>query len=103
MSLLAICFDYTTCGVFAIPDLRTVEGKRPQRPSAELLDVLKIMLMRQEWYRDYLQQQLAHPLTIAGRFNATSSTESIVADMRHRLNMAVNPVRGVGKTITTIW
>lgn len=77
-----------------IPDLRTVESKRPQRPSAELLDVLKIMLMRQEWYRDYLQQQLAHPLTIAGRFNATSSTESIVADMRHRLNMAVNSVRG---------
>ena len=32
-----------------LPDLRTVGGQRPQRPSAELIEMVQIVLRRQEW------------------------------------------------------
>lgn len=77
-----------------IPDLRTLDGKAPQRPSAELIDLLKIMLMRQEWYRDYLQQQMVTPLEMSGRFTSRSSIDAIVNDMRHKLHVPIHPMRG---------
>lgn len=77
-----------------IPDLRTVEGKAIPRPSAELMDLLKIMLQRQEWYREYLQQQLASPVNFTGRYNADSQPRAIVQDMRNQLNIVWPISRG---------
>ncbi|KGT90029.1 peptidase [Enterobacter cancerogenus] len=77
-----------------IPDLRTIGSKGPLRPSAELIDLLKVMLMRQEWYREYLQQQLIAAPNISGRFTVGSSANAIVEDMRHKLNLPAHPTRG---------
>lgn len=80
--------------VLPIPDLRTLEGRGVQRPSAELLDLVKLMLQRQEWYRDYLQQHFAEANPYVGRFRATDSVGAIVDDIRACLGVGQHPTRG---------
>lgn len=77
-----------------IPDLRTVEGKPVNRPSAELLDIVKLMLQRQEWYREYLKQQLTEPNPYVGRFSEQDDVKTIVKSIRKVLNLASHPQRG---------
>ena len=80
--------------VLPIPDLRTLEGRGVTRPSAELLDLIKLMLQRQEWYRDYLKQHFAEPNPHVGRFSANHSVTDIVTDMRFQLGVKDHPRRG---------
>ena len=77
-----------------IPDLRTVEGQANYKPSAELLDLIKLMQQRQEWYKDYLQQQLVGPNAIVGRFTVKASVSTIVSDIRTALGVGDHPQRG---------
>ena len=77
-----------------LPDLRTVNGRGVSRPSAELLDLIKLMLQRQQWYKDYLQLQLAEPCEIVGSYPADSDPNEIVADMREKLGVSGHPERG---------
>lgn len=77
-----------------LPDLRTIDGQGVRRPSAELLDLIKLMLQRQEWYKDYLQQQLVEPSTIVGSFSNNYDVLTIVADMRLKLDVPEHPNRG---------
>lgn len=77
-----------------IPDLRTPGNCPVQRPSPELFDLVKLMLQRQEWYRDYLQQQLIEPNPLFRRFSARSSVSKIVASMRQALLIKSHPQRG---------
>lgn len=77
-----------------IPDLRTVEGKPVNRPSAELLDIVKLMLQRQEWYREYLKQQFIEPNPYVGRFSLQDDVKTIVESIRKVLNLASHPQRG---------
>lgn len=77
-----------------IPDLRTVEGKPVNRPSAELLDVVKLMLQRQEWYREYLKQQFIEPNPYVGRFSVQDDVKTIVESIRKVLNLVSHPKRG---------
>ena len=77
-----------------IPDLRTVEGQGVQRPSGELLDLVKLMLQRQEWYREYLQQHFSEPSLYVGRFASSDAVAAIVKDMRACLGVGAHPTRG---------
>lgn len=77
-----------------IPDLRTVEGKPVNRPSAELLDIVKLMLQRQEWYREYLKQQFIEPNPYVGRFSVQDDVKTIVVSIRKVLNLVSHPHRG---------
>ena len=36
-----------------IPDFRTFQGKKPDKPSAKLLDTIYQCQLRQEWYKEY--------------------------------------------------
>ena len=80
--------------VLPIPDLRTLEGQGVQRPSAELLDLVKLMMQRQEWYREYLQQHFAQANPYVGRASYSDSVESIVEDIRACLDVEPHPTRG---------
>jgi len=80
--------------VLPIPDLRTLEGQGVQRPSAELLDLVKLMMQRQEWYREYLQQHFAETNPYVGRASSSDSVESIVEDIRACLDVEPHPNRG---------
>lgn len=77
-----------------LPDLRTIDGQSVQRPSAELLDLIKLMLQRQEWYKDFLKQQLFEPNKIVGSFGRNDSIKAIVSDMKMKLDLAHYPSRG---------
>ena len=77
-----------------IPDLRTVDGHGVPRPSVELLDLIKLMLQRQERYKEYLKQHLSEPNTIVGQFAVHDGVPAIVQDMRAKLNVAEHPERG---------
>ncbi|MDQ0122471.1 Zn-dependent peptidase ImmA (M78 family) [Pseudomonas lini] len=72
-----------------LPDLRTVGGLSPQRPSLELLDTVRDSIRKQDWYLEYLQQQEHQPLAFVGRFNSRSRVAEVVDDIRRTLG--VNP------------
>lgn len=77
-----------------IPDLRTVEGQANRKLSAELLDLVKLMQQRQEWYKDYLQQHFVGPNPIVARFAVKDGVGAIVRDMRNALGVDNHPQRG---------
>lgn len=77
-----------------IPDLRTQDNRAVHQPSTELLDLVKLMLQRQEWYREYLRQQLAAPNPFVGRLSLHSSANTIVEDIRQALRVGLYPERG---------
>lgn len=77
-----------------IPDLRTVKNATVSQPSSELLDLVKLMQQRQEWYRDYLQQQLIGPNPFVGRFSVGSNPSEIVINIRQALQVETHPQRG---------
>jgi Zn-dependent peptidase ImmA (M78 family)/transcriptional regulator with XRE-family HTH domain len=72
-----------------LPDLRTVGGLSPQRPSLELLDTVRDSIRKQDWYLEYLQHQEHQPLAFVGRFNSRSRVVEVVDDIRRTLG--VNP------------
>ncbi|EQB98925.1 XRE family transcriptional regulator [Photorhabdus temperata] len=80
--------------ILPIPDLRTLDGRPVNQPSTELLDLVKLMLQRQEWYREYLKQQLTEPNPFAGRFSTHSDVNAIVEDIRRELQVGQYPERG---------
>ncbi|MGJ0516091.1 MAG: ImmA/IrrE family metallo-endopeptidase [Methylomicrobium sp.] len=77
-----------------LPDLRTIDGQRPLRPSAELLDIIRIVLQRQSWYRDYLLEQGETRGDVAGRCNLQTPISQAVQDMRQMLKVSAHPDRG---------
>lgn len=78
-----------------IPDLRTVDGRGAPHPSATLIDLIKLMSARQEWYREYLQQELVEaPCQYIGRMTVDSDVSAIVADMNAALGIHGVPTRG---------
>lgn len=77
-----------------IPDLRTIDSKSVNQPSAELMDLVKLMLQRQEWYKDYLKQQFIEPRSFVGRFSGYGDTDDIVDDIRQALQVKKFPQRG---------
>lgn len=77
-----------------IPDLRTVSDRGVNKPSPELLDLIKLTLQRQQWFRDYLVNELADPCPVVGAGSLNSSVADIVTDMRRRLNVGLYPERG---------
>ena len=72
-----------------LPDLRTVGGIAPQRPTLELLDTVRDAIRKQDWYLEYLQHQEYQPLAFVGRFSSRSQVAEVVDDIRRVLG--VNP------------
>jgi Zn-dependent peptidase ImmA (M78 family) len=77
-----------------IPDLRTVEGEPLKKPSAELYKVVQNTITKQNWFKEYAQEQELGQLNFVGRYSLTSSPQAIVDDMRQELNLAPHPTRG---------
>jgi len=64
-----------------VPDLRTVGSKPITEFTPNLLDQLRNLLLKQEWYRDYATEEGRKPLSFVGRFNVNSSYEKVAADI----------------------
>jgi len=65
-----------------LPDLRTLGSVAPQAPSLDLLDTVRDVLRKQEWYQDYLSEQERQPLPFVGRFSLDVPVVQVVADIR---------------------
>ena len=72
-----------------LPDLRTVGGIAPQRPTLELLDTVRDAIRKQDWYLEYLHHQERQSLAFVGRFSSRSQVREVVDDIRRVLG--VNP------------
>lgn len=68
-----------------LPDLRTVGGIAPQRPSLNLLDTVKDVLRKQDWYLEYLQDHESKPLSFVGKFTTQVAVKDVVTDIRRTL------------------
>lgn len=72
---------------FPLPDLRTVRNQPVQEPSPELRDIVRQVLQKQAWYIDYLKDHDRERLDFVGSFTADSPVDSVVLDIRNRLNV----------------
>jgi Zn-dependent peptidase ImmA (M78 family)/DNA-binding XRE family transcriptional regulator len=64
-----------------LPDLRTTGDITPRRPSPNFLDVLYDAFRKQEWYREYLQEEGAHPLPFVGKFTLDDDSKVVAKDI----------------------
>jgi len=77
---------------FPLPDLRTIGGARVREPSPELRDVVRDVLLKQEWYLEYLKEQGgAQKLAFVGKFTTSATFQSVVADMKRTLKTPDKP------------
>ena len=77
-----------------IPDLRTVGDHAPRGISVDLKDVLRDVLRRQVWYRDYQIAMDESAVAVVGRAKGAMAAAPIVTDMREWLEVPPHPDRG---------
>lgn len=65
----------------AIPDLRTIHDERYIQLSVDFLDTLNDALRKQDWYREYLQQEGAEPLPFIGRYSTSDPVADVARDI----------------------
>ncbi|GAB3471979.1 XRE family transcriptional regulator [Azotobacter salinestris] len=70
-----------------LPDLRTVEGMASSEPSLDLLDTVKDVLRKQDWYIEYLQDHERERLPFVGRYSTRAPAKEVVADIRQTLGV----------------
>ena len=68
-----------------IRDMRTMGGKGVRRPSPDLLDIIYLCQQRQEWYREYAEQNGHEPVSFVGSATLNDTPERVAADMRRVL------------------
>lgn len=81
-----------------IPDLRAVSNVIAQPPSANFIDVVYDALRKQQWYREYVQEDRMRPLPFVGRFPLRNNpgVNDVADDMRAVI--VVDEVREKAKT-----
>ena len=69
-----------------IPDFRTMENQRIDRPSPDLLETVYLCQQRQEWYRDYSRSVRDEPLAFIGSATTQSNIVATAAAIRQALH-----------------
>lgn len=77
-----------------IPDLRTVTGESRAQMSANLRQVVSLMMARQAWYREYADDNGFDVLPFAGKFTLETPAQIIVDDMKKTLGLRERRDRG---------
>jgi Zn-dependent peptidase ImmA (M78 family) len=70
-----------------LPDLRTRRDAAGMKPSPEFIETIYDALRKQEWYRGYLLEQDADPVSVVGQFREQSPTLDIANDIRRTLRI----------------
>jgi Zn-dependent peptidase ImmA (M78 family) len=76
-----------------IPDFRTIDNGRLERPSPDLLDTVYICQQRQEWYRDFARSMGEEPLAFVGSVRVAGDVVRTAALIRHALGFDVEERR----------
>ena len=64
-----------------IPDLRTIRDEHYSQLSVDFLDTLNDALRKQDWYREYLQQEGAEPLAFIARYSVDDPVVEVARDI----------------------
>jgi Zn-dependent peptidase ImmA (M78 family)/DNA-binding XRE family transcriptional regulator len=70
-----------------IPDLRTVVEGRTANLSPDFLDLLNDVLVKHEWYREYLEERQVEKLPFVGKFRIADGIERVSADLSSFLSI----------------
>lgn len=73
-----------------LPDLRTIADKRPKKLSAEFRDTLNDVILKQQWYREYLREEGRKQLEFIGKYSVEDDTKQIAADIQQVLGLDDN-------------
>jgi Zn-dependent peptidase ImmA (M78 family) len=68
-----------------LPDLRTLEDQHPL--SLNFLEVVNDALVKQDWYRDYLQESNESKLKFVGSFSQHDDPNEVAKDLRRLLGI----------------
>jgi Zn-dependent peptidase ImmA (M78 family)/DNA-binding XRE family transcriptional regulator len=68
-----------------LPDMRTLAERHPL--SLNFLEVVNDALLKQDWYRDHLQEIKAPKLKFVNSFTANDGPDKVAADVRRVLGM----------------
>jgi len=68
-----------------LPDFRKFD--KTYKPSANLVELLNDVLVKRDWYRDYLLAQNAEQLKFAGAFSSNDSITTVADDIRDVLGL----------------
>ncbi|UCH86293.1 MAG: ImmA/IrrE family metallo-endopeptidase [Dehalococcoidia bacterium] len=70
-----------------LPDLRTVTGAPLRPPSPAFLDLVYDVLRKQQWYREYQEDEGAESIPFIGRFALTDGVQTIASDIVNTLGI----------------
>lgn len=70
-----------------LPDLRTVGNQGVEGGSVNLKDTIDSVMRRQEWYKEYLNDQGADRLTFIGTATLNDSPSDVAADIKRNLQL----------------
>lgn len=70
-----------------LPDFRTLESRRPQGASPELMDTIQQMQRRQAWLREERIEAEAEPLGFVGSARLTDDPNAIAREMRRLVGL----------------
>jgi Zn-dependent peptidase ImmA (M78 family) len=70
-----------------LPDFRRVRAEAAEA-SAELIDVIDDVLVKQQWYREYAPTEGHGPLPFVGKFTLNDDTEQIAADISRSVGLS---------------
>jgi Zn-dependent peptidase ImmA (M78 family) len=65
-----------------LPDLRTVTGKRPKKLSPEFRDTVNDVVLKQQWYKEYLREEGQKRLEFVGRFSMANEVKEVAVDIQ---------------------
>jgi transcriptional regulator with XRE-family HTH domain len=70
-----------------LPDMRTQSDRHPL--SLDFLELVNDALVKQDWYRDYLQESKSPKLKFGGMFTTKDDFESVAEDIRRVIGINV--------------
>ncbi|AZS50675.1 ImmA/IrrE family metallo-endopeptidase [Entomomonas moraniae] len=76
-----------------IPDRRTIDGAK-KNISPELRDTINDVLIKQEWYKDYLIKNDLITESVVGNFTLQDNYNKVVSDIRKKLAIEIPPTKG---------
>jgi len=68
-----------------LPDLRTVGGDPARKLDLNFRDLLKDVLFKRDWFRDFLEQIDGEPLPFVGSFGLDANPKDVAKNMRETL------------------
>ena len=76
-----------------LPDFRTVQNERIERPSPDMLEMVYVCQQRQAWYREYARSEGFQPLGFAGSVQIGHDVVDVAAQMRAALHFDLDARR----------